>query len=295
MAGEYGQSPAPWKDKPRTVVGSVRYALPRPAVSAYCSALLAWGEFVSPSTDWIPAMDAQILIRRRGTAALKTRAGETIALPDHAFVGPLSGATRLVATRDYLAEGIVLRASGLQLAIGRNSAEAFVDQALDLGDVLSAELLTPLHETCQAATNHADIWSALEHLIERASEGSWQAPLRHFHVVDGWINGSVNPSVPLLSSALGLSARQAGRIVCATYGFAPKILSMRRRARVAAESLVVGDAGADPSIYDAFYDQSHLIRDIRRFIGSTPAQLARGETLAHQAISAARQAGASLI
>ena len=295
MAGEYGRPPAPLEDKPRTFAGSVRYALPSPAVSAYCSALLAWGEFVSPSTDWIPAMDAQILICRRGTAALKTRAGETIALPAHAFVGPLSGATKLVATRDYLAEGIVLRASGLQLAIGRNSAEAFVDQALELDDVLSADLLTPLRETFDAASDHTVIWSALEHLIERASEGSWHAPLRHFRVVDGWINGSVNPSVPHLASALGLSARQAGRIVCATYGFAPKLLSMRRRARVAAESLVVGKAEVDPAIYDAFYDQSHLIRDIRRFIGSTPAQLARGETLAHQAISAARQAGASLI
>lgn len=294
MAGKDDRLPATREDKPRTFAGSLRCALPGPAVSSYCSALLAWGDFVLPSTGWLPAMDAQILICRRGAAALKTRAGETIALPEHAFVGPLSGATKLVATRDYVAEGAVLRASGLQLAIGRNSAETFVDQALDLDAVLSTDLLMPLRLTCEAATKHTDVWPALEQLIEQACAASWRAPTPHFHVVDGWINGSANPSVPHLASALGLSPRQAGRIVSAAYGFAPKILAMRRRARVAAESLVGGEAGADPTIYDAFYDQSHLIREFRRFIGSTPAQLARGETLAHQAIRAARLAGASL-
>ena len=55
----------------------------------------------------------------------------------------------------------------------------------------------------------------------------------------------------------------------------PPQLPPSRPAVRAASALARGEDLASAKLGDAFYDQSHLIREIKRFAGATPGQLAR--------------------
>jgi AraC-like DNA-binding protein len=121
------------------------------------------------------------------------------------------------------------------------------------------------------------------------------APDPRIAKITRWMRSSLNPPLSQLSHELGLSNRQTGRVVTAIFGVNPKILAMRWRAHQAAAQLIADRSLSIAPACDAFYDQSHLIRDLRRFIGTTPRQLARGETFAFQMFTAAQAAGADLL
>ena len=53
------------------------------------------------------------------------------------------------------------------------------------------------------------------------------------------------------------------------------MLARKYRAVRAASALARGECLEEAQLGDAFYDQSHLIREIKRFAGATPGQLAR--------------------
>lgn len=81
------------------------------------------------------------------------------------------------------------------------------------------------------------------------------------------------------------------RIALEYYGAPPKILAMKYRAlRLAAEMCQGGGLG---ETLQAYADQSHMIRDFRRFVGWTPAAFQRDHNLAAATLSGRRRAGAA--
>ncbi|TAD84062.1 MAG: AraC family transcriptional regulator, partial [Sphingomonadales bacterium] len=72
-----------------------------------------------------------------------------------------------------------------------------------------------------------------------------------------------------------VSARQVQRICRRFFGVAPAQVLKRFRALRAA--ILLSQPGMSQSVYDqlmaTFFDQAHLIRDIRRYTGRTPTQL----------------------
>lgn len=96
-------------------------------------------------------------------------------------------------------------------------------------------------------------------------------------MVDAWLASSVSPMVTDLHAQSDLSERQLTRRVKQLYGMPPKYLSRKYRALRAARSLI--DAEPDEADYlrDAFYDQSHMIRELKLFAGTTPTRLRTGE------------------
>jgi AraC-like DNA-binding protein len=98
--------------------------------------------------------------------------------------------------------------------------------------------------------------------------------------VADWLSTSFNPELAELQRATGYSARQLQRLVERYFGSGPKQLARKYRAlRVAA--LLQSDETSDEraaELVNLFYDQSHLIREMRHFLGRTPARLAKGES-----------------
>lgn len=94
-----------------------------------------------------------------------------------------------------------------------------------------------------------------------------------------WLDADYSPRVDDLSTKLGLSDRQVQRFVTEYFGCSPKFLARKYRA------LRVAMALSDPSVseaeksmlYELFYDQSHMIRELRHFVGKTPAGLAQDD------------------
>jgi len=109
-------------------------------------------------------------------------------------------------------------------------------------------------------------------------------PLKPRHVlfmaqIHQWLSSSFNPPLEELAATTGYSQRQVQRLVERYFGVTPKLLVRKYRAlRVAA--LLQDPATDDEQMADLlnqFYDQSHLIREVRLFAGRTPARLGDSE------------------
>lgn len=109
-------------------------------------------------------------------------------------------------------------------------------------------------------------------------------PLQAQHValvgaVIEWLGSGLNPPVEDLYARTDYSPRQAQRLVARFFGVSPIHLARKYRAtRVAA---LLGEPDIDDAtvaaLTDKFYDQPHMIREIREFIGRTPKRLGAGD------------------
>ncbi len=88
--------------------------------------------------------------------------------------------------------------------------------------------------------------------------------------VDEWLQSSISPDLEHLETATGLSRRQIERLAKQFYGAPPKLLVRKYRALRVANAIAKGNQDWQDFIADAYYDQSHCIREIKEFVGITP-------------------------
>ena len=96
-----------------------------------------------------------------------------------------------------------------------------------------------------------------------------EAELRFVQETDRWLAHEQSPRVDALQEATGLSARQVARWCNRLYGAAPKFLARKYRALRCAQILAREDIDWSEVSGDAFYDQSHFIRELKHFTGLT--------------------------
>lgn len=90
-----------------------------------------------------------------------------------------------------------------------------------------------------------------------------------------WLCQSLHPGVEALFATTHYSRRQTERLVEQYFGLPPAALARKYRAIRAAALLAqpsLDDRGA-AEIAEAFYDQPHMVREIRRYCGCTPSRL----------------------
>jgi AraC-like DNA-binding protein len=104
-------------------------------------------------------------------------------------------------------------------------------------------------------------------------------PLREHHavVVEAilrWLASGFDPAVSELYASVNVSPRQLQRICRRFFGVAPAQVLKRFRALRAA--MLLSQPGIGEEVHDrlmaTFFDQAHLIRDIRRYTGRTPTE-----------------------
>ena len=97
--------------------------------------------------------------------------------------------------------------------------------------------------------------------------------------VTAWLSSSLDPPLEALIDGSEYSERQLQRLVERYYGATPKLLVRKYRALRVAALLQSPETSAEQiaGLLNLFYDQSHLIREIRLFAGRTPARLGDSE------------------
>ena len=99
-------------------------------------------------------------------------------------------------------------------------------------------------------------------------------------LITRWLGESLDPPLDSLFERTSYSKRQVQRLSERYFGMPPVALKRKYRGLRAAALLSL--PGLTPEfeamVFDAFYDQSHMIREIRLFAGRTPARLGDGES-----------------
>lgn len=108
-------------------------------------------------------------------------------------------------------------------------------------------------------------------------------PKRHtklIETVNKWLASSLNPDIDELYASTDYSPRQVQRLSEKYFGLPPRSLARKYRALRAAAWLALPALSdeAEAELAEAFYDQSHMIREIQLFAGRTPARLAEKDT-----------------
>ncbi len=199
--------------------------------------------------------------------------GEGVETPEACILGPSTRATRFEARGPLLVFGIGLHPAGWAALI-RDDAGLHADRiacAISrfgslLGDTLDA--MRSVHDP-RTMVGIADV------VIRALKARSIEPPLNFTRITDAWLTGALDPNVDALVAELGISARQVERLAKRIYGAPPKLLARKYRSLRAASLIGNSELHWSDAVGDAFFDQSHFIRDFKRFTGLTPSHFQR--------------------
>jgi AraC-like DNA-binding protein len=206
--------------------------------------------------------------------------GEYIFPDGHCFparratiVGPTSGSVRARGKGPLRIYGFGLQPVGWATLMG-DHADKLTDRAMDAADLFGG-WIDEVAEALIAAKDTPERLVIANNIAREILQKNQPAPAWFTRTVDHWLTQSVSPQVPDLVEATGMSIRSVERMTKHYYGLSPRMLARKYRAVRAASALARGECLEEAQLGDAFYDQSHLIREMKRFAGATPGQLAR--------------------
>lgn len=204
------------------------------------------------------------------------------------IVGPTSGRIRGVGTGPMHAIGAGLLPAAWATLMGAE-AERWTDRAIDASTIFG-DSVDALRDALLAAPCPDQRFAILSNFIDAAICCEDGAPFWFTRMVDDWLIATPDPQVDVLVAQTGLGMRQIERLTKRYYGLPPKTLARKYRALRAAAALARGEDIEGSAIGDCFYDQSHLIREVKRFAGLTPHQIRGQQSHLQTEVSQGRKA-----
>ena len=228
--------------------------------------------------DLQPAALGHLVLLLGGTGSLRFQDGHSDTLQPASIFGPGLASAEFTFNGPLYDLGFALSPLGFVALTGK-PANAYTDRA-----VPAAELLGPEIDIMVArfSKGHADGSMRLAQMIEETTAFLMKCirpvPPSHtamIQTVIGWLSSDLDPDVEKLYAQLTISRSTAARLITRYFGSAPKPLMRKYRALRAASILC--DPACTPDLRDhvesLFYDQPHMIREIRQFAGRTPGAL----------------------
>lgn len=209
--------------------------------------------------------------------------GTVQATPGIYVQGPTTGATRLTGSGKIDVIGMGLMPEGWAALVPMD-ASAAANRLFDAVDLLGPKVLAARDALC-ATTDFGERVAILEDMLV-----DLMAQTRpDFHVfvkqVNMWLADSVTPQLDDLLTRTGLTLGQVERRCKRYFGSPPKLLARKYRALRTAIAITHKDANLDDILTEGYFDQSHLIREMKHFTGMTPAAFAEQPTLLHTLIA----------
>ncbi|OBV10805.1 helix-turn-helix transcriptional regulator [Erythrobacter dokdonensis] len=257
---------------------SIDYIAPPEAVAPYITTLYHFRCDEPVIRDIQPAAIGQICLFPHGRGEMHFADGRRDPNHEVGLLTPLSRATPIVVEGPFHAFGAALTPLGWAALTGLHAGE-YRDRLLPAATVLGrdfGELGQILLEAYRNGTMTGPACArAVGDFVARHARPVNPRHLELIIAVGRWLGASFNPDLADLDGVAGYSVRQVQRLVERYFGLPPRTLARKYRALRAA-ALLSGPALADQAeaeLAEAFFDQSHVIREITRFVGRTPARL----------------------
>jgi AraC-like DNA-binding protein len=233
-----------------------------------------------PFEEAVPAYSAQLLVMVRGRVHF-TFADGTTGTSARVFINaPQMRAARAVLEGPVLEIGASLTHAAWQ-RLANLPADEVHDRLLPAEAVLRPEQIAALEaaaDNCEAGRIAPEAVCAV--LAEVIAAGPHALRPDHEAVVEAigrWLASGFDPALADLYASVGISPRQVQRVCRRFFGVAPAQVLKRFRALRAA--MLLSQPGISREVHDqlmaTYFDQAHLIRDIRRYTGRTPSQFRR--------------------
>jgi len=197
--------------------------------------------------------------------------GQIITARGAVIIGPTSAPVRAVSHGPVYLIGMGLMPAGWAMLMGPDAA-LYADRAIHAADLFGDWIHQTAAIIAAAETDIARI-AAMQALARDILRRGEPAPMWFTRTVDKWLMATTSPQVDDLVAASGMSARSVERMTKRFYGVSPKMLARKYRALRTASALARGDKMDEAALAEAFYDQSHLIREVKQFAGATPGKL----------------------
>lgn len=233
-----------------------------------------------PIEETVPAYSAQIFLMVRGRVTFTFADGSTAESSTVTINAPQMRSAGCVLDGPVLQVGASLTHLAWQ-KLANLPADKVHDQLIPASAILSTEQIAAL-EAATLACREGRI--APEELCAQLTAviaaGPFTPSPGHTAAVEAilrWLASGLDPALADLYGDVDISPRQLQRICRRFFGVAPAQVLKRFRAHRAA--MVLSQPGISKALVDelmaTYFDQAHLIRDIRRYTGRTPTILRR--------------------
>lgn len=245
-----------------------------PPPTHLCDRVSSFYEFSNPAAhhDDVERADRQqIRVVLAGTGRYIFANGHEDAVHPVAINGPTTGHIRQIGEGPVHMVGAGLLPTAWQAMVGRDTG-AYVDRSVDAA-MLFGDAAEQLWQRVATAPDREARFAALADFITDVTQPADPAHVAFIEAVDRWLMDCADPEVEQLTAATGMTIRSLERLTKRYYGMPPKTLARKYRALRAAAALARGEDLAAVGLDHSFYDQSHLIREVKRFAGLTPHKI----------------------
>lgn len=253
-------------------VVSIRYFAPAPPLRRLVSSYYWFRSDLPAFADLMRAELPQIRFVTTGRALNHFSTGVVRLSCPAQVQGPTSGPVRFTANGPLHVFGIGLLPLGWATLLGV-PADELADDMADLSALIGNEALA-VHGRLQDAVDDSEGVAAVDAFLLDWLARARATPCWFTRLADAWLTETRTPEVDALVAASGMSARSVERLSRRLYGASPKLLARKYRCLGAAVRLGNGEVGGWQDLVEdgLFYDQAHVIREFRQFIGMTPAR-----------------------
>lgn len=244
------------------------YEAPPADLSPYISAYYFFSTDEAELEDFERADIAQLRFPLTGRGTIFFGDGHVDNLHEISVMGPRTKASRVRVAGPATLFGVGLLPAGWA-AFTKQPADKWTNRILNGHDLMGRNA-----EPALAALRAAPGFKAMVAYTNEMARGFAQraevVPHWFIRAVDEWLEARLSPDIADLEASTGLSRRQIERLAKQIYGSPPKILVRKYRALRTANAIARGHGDWQDFIDEAYYDQSHCIREVKEFTGITP-------------------------
>ena len=247
-------------------------------LAPYLNGIYVWRTAETVIDDQIPAYSGQMVVIAQGRGRMQFGSTDLEDAGVASFLAPMGESRRIVVEGPAFVCGLSLNHLGWATLTGLavdEHQDRFLEPDYVLGERLGDELTALIPRWHAGTLDDAGLAGAM---CDVARKALTPLPNRQMAVIQRtveWLASSIRPDINDLYATLPYSKRQAQRLVARFFGQSPVRLARRFRAIRAAAHMLRPDIPEpiETGIQAAFYDQAHMIKEIRYFTGLTPKGL----------------------
>jgi AraC-like DNA-binding protein len=228
--------------------------------------------------DAQPAALGHLVFFLKGTGTLRFQSGDVDPFSLVSVFGPGNAHAKFEIAGPFHDFGLAFSPLGFAALTGK-PARAYADRLVDAAEIFGPDITNLANIFCEGRERGeltiADLVRQTTAFLMRHLRS---IPDKHVCLVQSvttWISSEFDPDVEVLFAQLPMSRSTATRLIQHYFGSSAKQLMRKYRALRAASVLVDPQATSEmrSRVESLFYDQPHMIREIRHFTGRTPGAL----------------------